>query len=358
MKKRILISTGGSGGHVIPATVFYDQLKEKFDIILSTDKRGIKFLDINKYEVNIINTPKFSSNFFLMPISLFYLLLLTIKSFFFLRKKKINILISTGGYMSIPLCIAAKILSIEIYLFEPNMVLGRSNNFFLQFSKKIFCYSNKIINFPKKYFNKIILIEPLLRKEFYDISSKKNNEINNNIKILIIGGSQGAEVFDTEVKKTIVQLSKKYKINIYQQTTKENIKILKNFYNQNNILFNLFTFEEKFSNYIKDTNLCITRAGASTLSELTFLNIPYIAIPYQEAKDNHQFENALYYENKNCCWIFNQKDLKSDLLLNFLEKIIKNKDDYLTKKKNMKKLSNKNSWNKINQKLINVLNEN
>ena len=51
--------------------------------------------------------------------------------------------------MSLPLCLAAKILSIKIFLFEPNMVLGRANNFFLQFSEKIFCYKNSIKNFPK-----------------------------------------------------------------------------------------------------------------------------------------------------------------------------------------------------------------
>ena len=57
--------------------------------------------------------------------------------------------------MSLPLCFAAKILNIKIYLFEPNMVLGRANSFFLKYSNKIFCYSDKIINFPEKYLNKI-----------------------------------------------------------------------------------------------------------------------------------------------------------------------------------------------------------
>ena len=68
MKKKILISTGGSGGHVIPATVFYDQLKTDFDVILTTDIRGCKFLNLKKYKANIINTPQFTSNLFLLPL--------------------------------------------------------------------------------------------------------------------------------------------------------------------------------------------------------------------------------------------------------------------------------------------------
>ena len=79
--------------------------------------------------------------------------------------------------------------------------------------------------------------------------------------------------------------------------------------------------------------MCITRAGASTLSELTFLNVPYLAIPYPLAKDDHQYENALFYKNKNCCWVLKQDKITAEVLSNKLMQIIENKDDYLEKKK-------------------------
>ena len=66
MKKRILISTGGSGGHVIPAAVFYDQLKSQFEVSITTDRRGAKFLNLEKYKANIINTPKFEGSVYLI----------------------------------------------------------------------------------------------------------------------------------------------------------------------------------------------------------------------------------------------------------------------------------------------------
>ena len=358
MKKKILISTGGTGGHVIPATIFYDQLKDEFDVFLVTDKRGCKFLNLEKYKLTVINTPKLTANLFLLPLSLFGLFFSMIKSLFFLKKNRIEALISTGGYMSLPLCIAAKIFKIKVYLFVPNMVLGRVNSIFLKYTEKIFCYSNKIINFPKKHLSKILLIDSLLRKEFYSITSNDNDEINNQINLLIIGGSQGAEVFDNKLKKSIISLSKKYKLNIYQQTIPINKKSLEDSYNQNNISYKLFNFEENILKFISNADLCITRAGASTLSELTFLNIPYLAIPYPFAKDNHQFQNALFYKNKNCCWILKQEDLNEDVLEKNLMNIIQNKDDYLLKKRSMRNYSCKNTWNNTNQKLIRVINEN
>jgi len=358
MKKKILISTGGSGGHVIPATVLYDQLKNDFDIFLTLDNRGKNFINLEKYNYKIINTPKLFSSILFFPLNIFLLIASIIKSLFFLKKKNVNILISTGGYMSLPLCISSIILGIKIYLFEPNMVLGKSNRIFLKNCEKIFCYSRELLNYPKKYLDKIVLIKPLLRKEFYSSKIDNLDQINNEINLLIIGGSQGAKLFDNELKDSILKISKKYKLNIYQQTSHSNFDNLKKFYEKNNITYKLFNFDENIIKAIGNINLCITRAGASILSELTFLNIPFLAIPLPTAKDNHQYQNALLYKKKNCCWIIKQQELKNEVLINYLISIIENKEDYLAKKKSMKEFSYQNTWNNINQKLTGTINEN
>ena len=83
MIKNLLISTGGSGGHVVPATIIYEHLKKDFEISITTDKRGVKFLNREKYNVEIINTPKLSKNLFLLPLQLFLILCLIFKSLFF-----------------------------------------------------------------------------------------------------------------------------------------------------------------------------------------------------------------------------------------------------------------------------------
>jgi len=356
MSKNILISTGGSGGHVVPATIFYEHLKKDFEVFITSDKRGAQFLNRDKYNIKIINTPKLSNNLFLLPFQFFLTLCLVVQSFLFLKKKKIDILISTGGYMSLPICIASKILNIKIFLFEPNMVLGRANKLFLNFCEKIFCYSNEIKNFPNKFTSKIILINTLLRKEFY--SAKSTEDENKVINLLIIGGSQGAKLFDTKVKNSVIKLSKEYKLKVFQQTNFKNYENLRNFYYNNNIENELFDFRDNIVEFMNQTNICVTRAGASTLAELTFLNIPYLTIPLPIAKDDHQFQNALFYKNMNCCWLLKQNDLKDDVLFDNLSNIIKDKEDYLFKKKNMKKFSYQNTWNNISQKLISTINEN
>ena len=139
MKKNYLITTGGSGGHVIPALIIYDHLEKESNIIISTDKRGLNYFDKENYKFLVIDTPKIS-NIFLLPLNFFIILFLTFKSFFLLKNEKIEKVISTGGYMSLPLIFAARLLKLNIYLVEPNLVLGRANKFFLNFSKKIFCY--------------------------------------------------------------------------------------------------------------------------------------------------------------------------------------------------------------------------
>jgi len=356
MIKRILISTGGSGGHVVPATILYEHLKDKFYVSMSTDYRGMKFLDKNKYNLEIFNMTPMSKNIFLLPFQFFLIIYLIIKSIFLLRKKKIDILISTGGYMSLPLCFASKILNIKIFLFEPNMVLGRSNKFFIKSCEKIFCYSGKIKNLPNKYINKISVIPSLLRKKFYDV--KKADGIDKIINLLIIGGSQGAKIFDTLIKSSIIELKKKYSLKIYQQTNSVNFEVLKNFYKDMNIDCELFDFNEDISNLMSKSNMCITRAGASTLAELVFLNLPYVTIPLPTSKDNHQFENAFFYNEIGCNWILNQNEINDEGLTNKLFNIIDNKDKFLVKKTNMKNFSYQNTWNNINQKIISVINEN
>ena len=212
MSQRILISTGGSGGHVLPATILYEHLKGQFYMFMTTDSRGMKFLDKNKYNLELFNMTQISKNILFLPFQFLLIFFLIIKAIFFLRKRKIDIIISTGGYMSLPFCLASRILNIKLFLFEPNIVLGRSNNLFIKSCDKIFCYTDKIKKFPDKFKNKIIVIPALLRKRFYEV--KKAESINENINLLVIGGSQGAKIFDGLIKNAIIKLSKSYNLKI------------------------------------------------------------------------------------------------------------------------------------------------
>ena len=88
MKKKILISTGGSGGHVIPAVAFYEHLKKNFEVFLTLDKRGIKFINQKKYEFEIIQVPRLTLNLIKLPLTFFKLFISISKCIFFFKKKE------------------------------------------------------------------------------------------------------------------------------------------------------------------------------------------------------------------------------------------------------------------------------
>jgi UDP-N-acetylglucosamine--N-acetylmuramyl-(pentapeptide) pyrophosphoryl-undecaprenol N-acetylglucosamine transferase len=353
--KKLLISTGGTGGHVIPAEIIGEHLKDIYEINFSTDLRGFDYFKSKKNKTVIINSPRLNLDI-LFPLKIIKIFYLTIKSILFLKKEKIFLVISTGGYMSLPICIAAKILGLKIFLLEPNLILGKGNKFFLNFSKKIICYSNNIKNFPKKFISKLEIISPLVDKNFYEI--KKKETINDIFCLLVAGGSQGAKIFDEIVKEAIVKLSKKHTIRVIQQTKIENKKNLQIFYEKFKVKNEIFHFEKNFYNLINQADLCITRAGATSLAEISIMNKPFIAIPLPTAKDDHQMENAKFYEAAGCCWVINQKTLDKDKLNIILDNILNKNSDYTDKKSNLKKLNYQNSWNDVNQKIKKIINEN
>ena len=152
----------------------------------------------------------------------------------------------------------------------------------------------------KKFFNKIFLVKPVLRKEIYKYEKNTKTSLDNIKKILIIGGSQGANFFDDFISEMIIKISKTQKIQVLQQVINQKSKeTIKEMYQKNLINFELFDFDDKLLVKAVNYDLAITRSGASTISELSYLNIPFIAIPFPYAKDNHQYYNAELYEKIN-----------------------------------------------------------
>jgi len=342
---------------VIPALSFYEHLKENYDVHLVTDLRGSRFIDNEIYKKEIIDVPDIKKNMLKVPVNLVFFLISIIKSFIFLKKNNISKIISTGGYMTLPICIASRFMKSKLFLFEPNMVLGRSNLFFINQCQKIFCYSNKVRKFPIRYLDKIQTIYPIFKKKTYLLKNQSNNNFEKKI-FLIIGGSQGANFFQTELKDTIYRLCKKFNLSIYHQANKDNFQSLEFFYKKNNIDFNLFDFSYSLDNIFKKTDFCITRAGASTLAELVYFEIPFLTIPFPYSKDNHQLYNAQFYKNHNCCWLIQQKDISKKNLYGIISNMIIDKKDIQLKKKAMHELNSQNTWEKNNKLIVKTVYEN
>ena len=98
-------------------------------------------------------------------------------------------------------------------------------------------------------------------------------------------------------------------------------------------------------------DFAISRCGSSAIGELEFLGVPFVAIPYPFAKDNHQYQNAIYYEKKGCCWVLEQKNLSFNSLKEMMKRILDNNIELSLKRKNMLKNDNKNTLLKIEKEI-------
>jgi UDP-N-acetylglucosamine--N-acetylmuramyl-(pentapeptide) pyrophosphoryl-undecaprenol N-acetylglucosamine transferase len=176
MKKKILLSSGGTGGHVFPSISLINFFKKKeYETIFVTDKRGAKYVKKN-FSLHKIFDVSFPTRAGFVNKIFFYLklILALFNSFLLLRKEKPDFVFGLGGYVSLPICLAAKLLNIKILLYEPNLVLGRVNKYFVRFCSKLFINSSNILNLPNKYLTKCVEVGNILREEIikYELSKK------------------------------------------------------------------------------------------------------------------------------------------------------------------------------------------
>ena len=353
MSKKIIFTTGGTGGHIFPAINLMKNFSEKgYEILLVTDSRGENF--IKKYsEIKflVIKTSTFTNKNLIKKIfSIFIILYSVIRAALILRKEKPDLVFGFGGYVSFPISFASKFFNIPLVIYENNVILGRANKYLAILSRKIFI-SREITNeFYQKYKHKIFKVGPILNKKLISYAEKKENK--NFFSILVMGGSQGAKVFGNIVPNVIKNLNDQVeKIQIYQQCVKEQREEVSNFYKINNIKNYVFEFDKNILELILSSDLAITRCGASSTAELTQTLTPFIAIPLPDSIDNHQYLNAKYYENKECCWIMEQKNFSSKNLFNLIAEIVKNKNKLENIRENMKKISSKNVYNDIENRI-------
>ena len=356
--KKILICTGGTGGHIFPAISLAQYLeKKKFNVDLITDYRAKRFINnLNLRNITFINvqTPTGKKGLGLI-YSLFLIFFSFLYSVFFLLFKKPQLIIGSGGYASFPVLLAAKLLKKKFVIYETNSVVGRVNKFFLNSSIKIFT------GYPLKHLNinndKINFVGQLIREQIYTAKEKNDLKKDNNFDftLLVIGGSQGAEIFSKTLPKSLNKLfSLNKKIRIFHQSGNKEQETKIDFSYKKNSNVTIFNFEPNIEKYMMVSDLVITRAGSSTLSELAFLQIPFIAIPFKNSLDNHQFYNAEYFFRMSACWLIDQQELNSEKLFDLVKDLIINKEKLLEKKSKLKELT-KTNVNEIFEKEINNL---
>ena len=334
MKNSILIITGGTGGHVIPAVNFFKYIKNKNDKVnLLTDIRGSKYINgINSDNIYKINSSHLSGNLFFKLNGIVKLIIGFFQSLKIFIKLKPNIIISFGSYASLMPLICFVILKTffktTLYLHEQNSLIGQTNKFFIKYSNKIFMHFNKEYKNIEKYYDKI-LITGLPHKSLDIKLNYQIKENDNTFYFLVFAGSQGSIDILTIFKNIIVELSKisnLKKITFIVQSPLDNQKEIKNLLIKNNFDFQIKDFFENFENILCLANIALCRSGAGTISDLIDFKIPAIICPLPNAKNNHQYENAKILSDIGSALIVNKDKKNIDKIIFFIKKVIDDKN--------------------------------
>ena len=308
--KHVLIAAGGTGGHVYPALAVADYLREQ-DVKITwvgTEKglehRVVPAAGIPLEYISISGLRgKGLFNLIFVPMKLVIAVIQTIKIFV---RVKPDAVLGMGGFVSGPCGLAAYVLRKPLYLHEQNAIPGLTNKVLSYFATTV------MQAFPGSFKDEnIIALGNPIRA---DISALEKPEIRmaerkDNIRILIIGGSLGAQALNENVPQALSKLAKDLQPNVWHQTGKNKLDATIESYKKENIQARVNEFIEDMAEAYEWAGLVICRAGALTISEIANAGVASILVPYPYAVDDHQTANAKYLTNVNAAILIPQENL-------------------------------------------------
>lgn len=300
MRCNLIISGGGTGGHIYPAISIANKIKEKISdskilFVGSKNKMEMNKVPENGYDIIGFWISGFQRKFnlyknILLPLKIIFSL---IHSLIVILKYKPKIVIGTGGYASGPVMFVAAKLGIPVFIQEQNSYPGLTNRILSKYAKKIFVAYDDM----NKYFDnsQIIISGNPIRKSIKNtnkINKKKylnSLGLNENLKtLLVLGGSLGAIRINEFVSKNL-EFFKKNKLQVLLQCGTRYIKKYK-FLDSTNI--KVLPFINEMDKAFSTADIIISRSGASIISELCFVGKPVVFIPSPNVAENHQSKNA------------------------------------------------------------------
>ena len=339
---RVIVSAGGTGGHIYPALAIINKIKEmepKSEFLyIGTHNRMEKDI-VPKYnipfktiEIYGFNRKKILKNF------------KTIKCFFkgyrecrkIIKEFNPDIVIGVGGYVTAPVIYAAHKLHYKTFIHEQNSVPGASNKFLMNMADLVgVSLKSSLEYFPKSKTvftgnpcsEDAIKVKPI-KKSDYSLSDAKK-------LVLIVMGSLGASRVNDYICENISKFSDKTYEVLFVTGNQDYDKISKIKHPHN---VKIVPYVDGLTRVMKKCDLMVSRAGASTLSEVIALNIPSILIPSPYVPNNHQLKNALDLVNNMAGVLIEEKDLKGDIVVSKIDELLNDKEKYMQIKHNLNKL--------------------
>lgn len=356
---RVIITAGGTGGHIYPALAMINKIKE-----MEPESEFLYIGTHNRMEKDIV--PKNNIPFEMIEIYGFNRKNL-LKNFKVLKcliksKKKCKQLIKAfnpdivmgfGGYVTAPVLSVAHKLGYKTVIHEQNSIPGMSNKMLMR-KVDLICVSLKssLNAFPKEktVFTGNPCGEDAVKKQ---AMNKKELGLKERKKlVLIVMGSLGAST----VNDYLVNIKDKFKDKDYEVLfvtgKKDYEEIIKKQFPDN---VKVVPYVDNLTRIMKKTDIIVTRAGASTLSEIIALNVPSILIPSPYVPNNHQFKNAMDLVNNKAALLIEEKDLKDNVLLDKIDVLMTSPIEYKNLKDNLNKLKIDNSASIIYENIKKLL---
>lgn len=352
-----------TGGHLTPALSVIEELGSDAEILyvgrkyaLEGDRatsleyetitqKGINFAALKTGRIQRVLTRHTLPSLAKIPVGLAQAGLILIRF-------KPDVVVGFGGYVSVPVIFAAKILKIPIVIHEQTLEVGFANKLVSKFANKIcISFETSRKHFPK---DKTVFTGNPIRKTILHPRKKILLE-SNDPTIYITGGSLGSHAINMLVEKCLSEMLNKYSV-IHQTGSSlqfkdfEKMVILKeglNIDKRNKYLVSKHFLPEEIGEILKISKLVVARAGINTVSELVALQKPSYLIPLPVSQKNEQMKNALFLKNLGLGEIGHQQFLTPELFLSEINDMMQNLDNY--KLKSLKSHFPKNSAAKIVQ---------
>lgn len=325
MAKKVLISVGGTGGHIFPAQSLADELREcGIDFIfVGGGLEKNPYFNSSKFNfLEIETSPLTFRSLHRLPFQGYKIIKGILQSLKILRKFQPDLIIGFGSFHSFPLLVASRILRRSYYLHEQNIQVGQVNKLF---AKKATRFVSPYL-FTKPFYEEIQIRAKMplkFQKEHILPKEKIREELGldlNKTTVLIFGGSQGAQFINELALQSLTELKKHELQVIHLIGNNSNLQSIMKAYEEGGVKALVKEFEPNIDVLLSAADFCISRAGASTIAEQIELEIPAILIPYPHAS-NHQEQNADYMQNEVEGGI---KLMEKDITASLLSKVLVN----------------------------------
>lgn len=321
MTKRVLIAAGGTGGHIFPALAIARLLqKNHIEVAWLGAKCGLETTiipetNIPLYTISIAQL-RGKKGLFYWLITPFKLLNALRQAIRIIHKTKPDVVLGMGGFASGPGGLAAWILRKKLILHEQNAIPGMTNKILARLAAKTFT------GFPNHH--KYIYAGNPVREDIASLSppQERLSQRSGSIRLLIIGGSQGALSFNQIIPQSLALFPADKRPIIWHQAGKSYLTIAQKSYQNAEIDARVDDFIPDMAEAYQWADLVIARAGASTISELAAAGVASILIPYPYAVDNHQTANANFLVAANAARLLSHKDFTAQTLRDNLSTLI------------------------------------